>query len=129
LYDTVLCGLRLLLRAGDRQGDDDLFADNPNDGETAHMKDHAATKTAQIRLARRSPEYWRVTIDHPPLNLFGPEMLSQVGEIIMAIETDKKVKVVVFDSAVEIFLQTLTIWRISLLDPQACIHGPKCWCA
>ena len=67
------------------------------------MKDHAATKTAEIRLARRSPEYWRVTVDHPPLNIFGPEMLPQVGEIITAIETDAQVKVVVFDSAVEGF--------------------------
>ena len=67
------------------------------------MKDHAATETAEIRLARRSPEYWRVTIDHPPLNIFGPEMLPQVGEIITAIETDAQVKVVVFDSAVEGF--------------------------
>src|SRR5260370_24341447 len=75
----------------------------PHDGETANMKDHAATMTAEIRLARRSPEYWRVTIDHPPLNIFGPEMLPQVGEIITAIETDAQVKVVVFDSAVEGF--------------------------
>ena len=54
------------------------------------MKDqsYAATKTTEIRLTRRSPEYWRVTLDHPPLNIFGPEMLPQVNEIITAIETD-----------------------------------------
>src|SRR5712692_8339158 len=69
------------------------------------MKDqnYAATKTPEIRLAKRSPEYWRVTFDHPPLNIFGPEMLPQVNEIISAIETDEQVKVVVFDSAVEGF--------------------------
>jgi len=69
------------------------------------MKDQnqAATKIPEIRLARRSPEYWRVTFDHPPLNIFGPEMLPQVNEIITAIETDEQVKVVVFDSAVEGF--------------------------
>src|SRR5437667_7452150 len=69
------------------------------------MKDqsYAASKTTEIRLARRSPEYWRVTIDHPPLNIFGPEMLPQVNEIITAIETDEQIKVVVFDSAVEGF--------------------------
>src|SRR3954470_9635798 len=69
------------------------------------MKDqnYAAPKTTQIRLARRSPEYWRVRIDHPPLNIFGPEMLPQVNEIITAIETDDQVKVVAFDSAVEGF--------------------------
>jgi len=66
------------------------------------MKDqsYAAAETTQIRLAKRSPEYWRVTIDHPPLNIFGPEMLPQVNKIITAIETDERVKVVVFDSAV-----------------------------
>src|ERR1700758_4031539 len=57
----------------------------------------------QIRVTRRSPEYWRVTFDHPPLNIFGPEMLPQVNEIITSIEADEKVKVVVFDSAVEGF--------------------------
>ncbi len=69
------------------------------------MKDqnYAASKTAEIRLARRTPEYWRVTIDHPPINIFGPEMLPRVNEIITAVETDEQVKVVVFDSAVEGF--------------------------
>jgi enoyl-CoA hydratase/carnithine racemase len=78
---------------------------NPSDKETTTMtvQNYAATKTTQIRLARRSPEYWRVTIDHPPLNIFGPEMLPQVNEIITAIDTDDQVKVVVFDSAVEGF--------------------------
>jgi len=69
------------------------------------MKDqnYAARKTTQIRLAKRSPECWRVTFDYPPLNIFVPEMLPQVNEIITAIETDEQVKVVVFDSAVEGF--------------------------
>jgi enoyl-CoA hydratase/carnithine racemase len=69
------------------------------------MKDqnYAATKTSEIRLDQQSPEYWRVTFDHPPLNIFGPEMLPQVNEIITSIETDEQVKVVVFDSAVEGF--------------------------
>src|SRR6478672_215361 len=54
----------------------------------------------QIHLARRSPHYWRVTIDDPPLNIFGPDKIPQLNEIITAIETDDDVKVVVFDSAV-----------------------------
>ena len=64
---------------------------------------HTATSTKKIHLTRHSPHYWRVTFDHPPLNIFEPEMLAQVGEIITAIETDEQVKVVVFDSAVEGF--------------------------
>jgi hypothetical protein len=78
---------------------------NPDDKEGSKMKDqnYAATKTSEMRLARRSPEYWRLTFDHPPLNIFGPEMLPQVNDVITALETDEQVKVVVFDSAVAAF--------------------------
>jgi enoyl-CoA hydratase/carnithine racemase len=60
----------------------------------------------QIHLTRRSPNYWRVTIDHPPLNIFGPDTIPQLDEVITAIEKDEEVKVVVFDSAVEGFFLT-----------------------
>ena len=60
----------------------------------------------QIHLTRRSPYYWRVTIDHPPLNIFGPDTIPQLDEVITAIEKDEDVKVVVFDSAVEGFFLT-----------------------
>jgi enoyl-CoA hydratase/carnithine racemase len=66
----------------------------------------ATTNTAQIILTRRSPRYWRVTIDHPPLNIFGPDTIPQLNEIITALETDKDVTVVVFDSAVDGFFLT-----------------------
>jgi len=58
-----------------------------------------ATAGKQVYLTRRSPQYWRVTIDHPPLNIFGPDTIPQLDEIITAIETDDQLKVVVFDSA------------------------------
>jgi len=61
------------------------------------------TKSTEVYLTRRSPHYWRVTFDHPPLNIFGPKTLPQVSEIITAIENDEQVKVVVFESAVEGF--------------------------
>ena len=64
------------------------------------------TATKRVRLTRRSPDYWRVTLDHPPLNIFGPETIPQLDELITALETDKHVKVVVFDSAVEGFFLT-----------------------
>src|SRR5580704_18427112 len=62
--------------------------------------------TKQIRLVKRSPMYWRVTFDRPPLNIFGPEAIPQLNEIVTALETDKSLKVVVFDSAVEGFFLT-----------------------
>jgi enoyl-CoA hydratase/carnithine racemase len=55
----------------------------------------------QIRVTKHSPAYWRVTIDNPPINVMGPEMVKQFQEVIAALETDEQVRVVVFDSAVE----------------------------
>ena len=60
----------------------------------------------QVRLERMTPAYWRVTFDHPPLNIFGYETIPQLEEIIRLIEIDAGVKVVVFDSAVEGFFLT-----------------------
>lgn len=65
-----------------------------------------AANPRQIRLEQRSPSYWRVTFDHPPLNIFGPETIPQLEEIIASLERDRDVKVVVFDSAVEGFFLT-----------------------
>src|SRR5262245_15745085 len=65
-----------------------------------------ATTTAQIRLSRRSPHYWRVTLHHPPLNIFGPDTIPQLDEVITAIEIDKDLSVVVFERAVEGFFMT-----------------------
>ena len=69
-------------------------------------KMNKSTSIRQIRLERRSPAYWRVTFDLPPLNIFGPENIPQLEEVIKSIESDKHVKVVVFDSAVEGFFLT-----------------------
>jgi enoyl-CoA hydratase/carnithine racemase len=60
----------------------------------------------RVFLTKHSPEYWRVTLNHPPLNIFGPKTIPQLNEIITAIETDKELKVVVFDSAIDGFFMT-----------------------
>jgi enoyl-CoA hydratase/carnithine racemase len=90
------------------------------------MKDqhYAATKTSEIHLARRSREYWRVTLDHPPLNIFGPETIPQLNEIVTALETDKDVKVVVFHSAVEGYFLTHYDFLARLEDTTSLPPGP-----
>jgi len=60
----------------------------------------------QIRLERRTPAYWRVTLDNPPFNIFGPKTIPELNAVITAIENDPMVKVVVFDSAVPGFFLT-----------------------
>jgi enoyl-CoA hydratase/carnithine racemase len=64
------------------------------------------TTAKQIIVTRRSSAYWRVSFDHPPLNIFGPETIPQLQEVISALETDERVKVVVFDSAVDGYFLT-----------------------
>ena len=59
-----------------------------------------AAPKQEIRIERVTPAYWRITLDHPPFNLFGPETIPQLNSVITQIETDPKVKVVVFQSAV-----------------------------
>ena len=72
-------------------------------------------KTQRIELVCHSPYYWRVTFNHPPLNIFGPESIPQMEEVIVALESDKDVKVVVFDSAIEGFF--ITHWDF-LAEPR-----------
>ena len=61
---------------------------------------NSATKTAQVRLNRVTPSYCRVVLDNPPLNLMGPEFVSEIREVVTELENDDAVKVVVFESAV-----------------------------
>jgi enoyl-CoA hydratase/carnithine racemase len=82
------------------------------------------TMTKHIFLARRSPAYWRVTINHPPLNIFGPDTIPQLNEVITAIETDEQVKVVVFDSAVEGFFLTHYDFLAKIEDTTSLPTGP-----
>jgi enoyl-CoA hydratase/carnithine racemase len=85
------------------------------------------TLTKQMYFTRRSPYYWRVTFDHPPLNIFGPETIPQLNEIVTALETDKDVKVVVFDSAVEGVFLTHYNFLAKLEETTSLPPGPTGW--
>ena len=85
---------------------------------------NARTKLAQIRLARPSPGYWRVTFDNPPLNLMGPELVLEFREIVTALEADEQLKVVVFDSAVEEFFLNHSDFLAKLEDLTSIPQGP-----
>src|SRR6266705_2401268 len=63
----------------------------------------SAAKAAQVRLNRITDSYFRVVLDNPPLNLMGPEFVWQIREIVTTLENDDRVKVVVFESAVDGF--------------------------
>jgi enoyl-CoA hydratase/carnithine racemase len=78
----------------------------------------------QIRLTRRSPAYWRVTIDNPPINVMGPEMVREFQKVIDALESDDQVRMVVFDSAVDDYFLNHSDFLAKLEDLTAMPAGP-----
>src|SRR3954471_4462176 len=79
---------------------------------------------AQILLTRRSPVYWRVTIDNPPINVMGPEMVREFQSVINALEADEHVRVVVFDSAVDDYFLNHSDFLAKLEDLTSMPSGP-----
>jgi enoyl-CoA hydratase/carnithine racemase len=82
------------------------------------------TKPTQIRLTRRSPAYWRVTIDNPPINVMGPEMVSEFQGVIGALEADEHVRVVVFDSAIDDYFLNHSDFTARVEDLTSMPSGP-----
>ena len=91
---------------------------------TGFAQTNAPAKPAQIRLSRCSPAYWRVTIDNPPINVMGPEMVKQFQEVINALEADEQVRVVVFDSAVDGYFLNHSDFNAKLEDLTSLPDGP-----
>ncbi|MER9455521.1 enoyl-CoA hydratase/isomerase family protein [Mesorhizobium sp. M0478] len=78
-----------------------LGQDSKQPGDTSTLlATTPSTKTAKIRLTRKSEAYWEVTFNNPPLNIVGPSEVRELAKIVGQIEADPRVKVVVFDSAV-----------------------------
>jgi enoyl-CoA hydratase/carnithine racemase len=82
------------------------------------------SKLQEVRVDRGTPEYWRVTFDNPPFNIFGPQTIPQLNEIITQLEGDGRVKVVVFESAVPDFFLTHYDFVPPLADTTELAPGP-----
>jgi enoyl-CoA hydratase/carnithine racemase len=79
---------------------------------------------AQLRITRQSPACWRVTIDNPPINVMGPEMVREFQELMSALEADEDVRVVVFDSAVDDYFLNHSDFLAKLEDLTSMPAGP-----
>jgi enoyl-CoA hydratase/carnithine racemase len=53
----------------------------------------------QLKLTHESPAYWRVTFDHPPINLLDDNTMPDLERLLDLMQANKELKVVVFDSA------------------------------
>jgi enoyl-CoA hydratase/carnithine racemase len=83
-----------------------------------------STTTKQMRLAKVSQNYWRVTFDNPPLNLMGPQFVLEFRKILAELDADEQVKVVVFDSAVEGYFLNHSDFRANFEDLTSIPQGP-----
>jgi enoyl-CoA hydratase/carnithine racemase len=85
---------------------------------------NSTTKAPQIRLNRVRPSYCRVVLDNPPLNLMGPEFVLQMREIVTSLENDDRVKVVVFESAIDGFFLNHSDFLAKIEDLTTIPQGP-----
>jgi enoyl-CoA hydratase/carnithine racemase len=53
-----------------------------------------------LTLTIHNSGFWQVTIDAPPLNLFGPELLTGLEEVVRRMQLSTELSVIVFDSAI-----------------------------
>jgi enoyl-CoA hydratase/carnithine racemase len=85
---------------------------------------HAKTEKTQIRVARHSSAYWRVTFDNPPLNVMGPQFVGEMRRIISDVEADKEVRVLVFESAVDGFFLNHSDFNADMKELTGMPQGP-----
>jgi enoyl-CoA hydratase/carnithine racemase len=84
----------------------------------------SAMRTAQVSLNRVSSAQCRVVFDNPPLNLMDAEFVLEIREIVSGLEKDERVKVVVFESAVDRFFLNHSDFRAKLEDMTSIPQGP-----
>ena len=54
---------------------------------------------SQFKVDRTHPGQWTITFNNPPINIFLPSTIVELGELMTDLEADPSVKVVVFQSA------------------------------
>ena len=62
-------------------------------------KEKQTSTYTRFTVTRSSPSLWRVTFDNPPINLIDAVMMKELLNLLTEIERDKRVGVVLFDSA------------------------------
>ena len=56
-------------------------------------------ETSQFNIDRTHAERWTITFNNPPINIFVPSTIVELGALMTEIEADQSVKVIVFQSA------------------------------
>lgn len=65
------------------------------------QKSSGANASSLVKLEKRSPHLWQVSVANPPFNLIVPEMVSALHAVVMQMDKDPQVKVILFKSDVD----------------------------
>jgi enoyl-CoA hydratase/carnithine racemase len=71
-----------------------------NNSKAFNMSFQQQIEGTPLRLTIHNAGFWQVTIDAPPLNLFGPELLTGLEEVVRCMQSSPELRVIVFDSAI-----------------------------
>src|SRR5947199_396335 len=66
---------------------------------TSPSKRTALMAYTRFNLERSTPSVWRVTFNHPPINLIDSVVIGELGELFAEVERNEGPAVLVFDSA------------------------------
>ena len=67
--------------------------------QSSAMQRSSEQADPQFNIDRTHPGRWTITFSNPPINIFVPSTIVELGALMTALETDPSVKVVVFQSA------------------------------
>jgi enoyl-CoA hydratase/carnithine racemase len=84
----------------------------------------SATKGRQVTLRQVTSAVYRVVMDNPPVNLMGAEFVLQLREIVSELENDSRVKVAIFESAVDSFFLNHSDFLAKMEDLTNIPQGP-----
>ena len=69
-------------------------------------------QASQFNIDRTYPGRWTITFNNPPINMFVPETIAELGALMSGLEADPSLKVVVFQSGnPEFFIAHLEVAR------------------
>ncbi len=67
--------------------------------QTTATQRGATPEPSQFNIDRTHPGRWTITFNNPPINIFVPSTIVELGTLLTELEADPSVKVVVFQSA------------------------------
>jgi enoyl-CoA hydratase/carnithine racemase len=70
-----------------------------NEGEKNMANTTNEIPASQFNIDRTQPGQWTITFNNPPINMFVPSTIVELGALMTDLEADQSVRVVVFQSA------------------------------